>query len=264
MLFHRLGLGFSPSTSNPRRRHCYVAPPALDELLETPGVLPALVEELEASREVGALSLLQQLEHLRRRAIHLAVTDSPWRGLSVEEILVLSAYASPRFDHTRWKQELLWQPSESSLTEACLAWLQQRTAQVGSGRRHGRSLWPLVGQTAADARSTAPFTLAVAPMSSAASLWRGLEGLGAEAGFAHEHYVACSPASALGYLALHARSVTPTHWDSLVLDRRLRTLGLGLLLVEPGGVLLELPARYFAEPKLISSEAAPPEGPRSL
>jgi hypothetical protein len=34
----------------------------------------------------------------------------------------------------------------------------------------------------------------------------------------------------------------------LVLDRKLRTFGLGLLLVEPDAVLLYLPARYHARP----------------
>lgn len=248
MLFHRLGLGFAPSTSNPDRRHCYLRPQAIDQLLETPGALALLVEELGGSEQVSELSLVQQLEHIRRRAIHLAVTDSPFRGLSVEEIIVVSAYASSRFNGSAWKQELLRQPGERELTTACERWLAQRSSIISSGHRFGRARWPLVGHRASDGRSSDAFVVAVAPLLSPTALRSDLEQLASETGFAHEHYVACSTATALAFLGLQARSVHPPQWDSLVLDRRLRTLGVGLLLVERDGVLLYLPARYHGAP----------------
>lgn len=244
MLFHRLGLGFSPSTSNPERRHCYVRSGALDQLLETPGVLEILALELQAATAPATLSLVEQLESVRRRAIHLAVTHSPVRGLSLEEIIVVTAYASSRFDHTAWKRELLRQPSQHELNHACEAWLLQRTSFITSGRRLGKQRWPLVGCTSTDPLSSQQFMLALSPFSDHQALRSELERLAAEASFAHEHYVACSPATALAFLDAEARATKPPRWDSLVLDRRLRTMGLGLLLVEREGVLLYLPARY--------------------
>lgn len=248
MLFHRLGLGFSSSTSNPDRRHCYVRSAALDQLLETPGVLELLAEELATAPSPSALSLVEQLESIRRRAIHLAVTHSPVRGLSLEEIIVVTAYASRRFDHTAWKRELVRQPHPSELSRACETWLLERAARVDSGRRWGRPRWPLVGRATHEELARNQLMVAVAPFCDHLSLHSELERVASEAGFAHEHYLACSPATALAYLNAQAHLTKPPRWDSFVLDRRLRTLGLGLLLVETAGVLLYLPARYQVPP----------------
>jgi hypothetical protein len=246
MLFHRIGLGFAPSSSNPERRHCYVRSVALDQLLETPGALDLLAEELDVASAPAALSLVEQLDSIRRRAIHLAVTHSPVCGLSVEEIAVVTAYTSRRFDHLAWKRELLHQPSEHDLNLACKAWLLERSTVICSGHQLGHPDWSMVGGVASDQATPAPFTIAVAPIHDPDTLDLRLEHLGSDANFAHEHYLACSPATALGYLYRHAHRTRPARWDPLVLDRRLRTLGLGLLLVEREGVLLYLPARYEA------------------
>jgi len=250
MHFHRLGLGFSPSTSNPELRHCFVRAAALDRLLETPGVLELLAEELGVSPSPSTLSLVEQLESIRARAIHLSVTRSPLRGLSVEEIVVLTAYASRRFDHTSLKRELSRRPTPHELHQACASWVEQRSSVIYEGHRFGRPRWPLVGGTSLDQTSPLQFLIAVLPLADPPALEAQLDRLGAEADFAHEHYVACSPATALGYLAQHAQQSRPTHWDSLVLERKLRTVGVGLLLVEQDGVLLFLPARYQSRPPL--------------
>jgi hypothetical protein len=243
MFFHRLGLGFSPSTSHPDRRHCYVRPGALDQLLETPGVLELLAEDLGVRSPLASLSLVEQLEAVRRRAIHLAVTNSPFRGLSLEEILVLTAYTSPRLDHSAWKRGLLRKPNQQEQLRESEAWLRERAAFVMSGSRVGRPRWPLVGSSSPEL-DDAHFVVAVAPLSDHRTLGADLERLAGEANFAHEHYLACSPATALAFLGEKARAANPPHWDSLALDRELRTLGLGLLLLEPEAVLLYLPARY--------------------
>jgi hypothetical protein len=244
MQFHRLRLGFSPSSSNPDRRHCYVRPAALDQLLETPGVLEELALELGATSTPAAFSLVELLELIRRRAIHLAVTPSPVCGLSLEEIIVMTAYASSRFDDTAWKRQLSRQPSDQELHRVCERWLLQRSAAISTGRRVGKPRWPLVGYSSPDRQARDQFSVGVAPFSNAVVLWSELDRLASEAHLANEHYVACSPATALAFIDLHAHSTRTLRYDSLVLDRRLRTLGLGLLLVEPDGILLYLPSRY--------------------
>lgn len=248
MRFHRLGLGFSASTSNREHRHCFARASALDQLLETPGVLELLAEELGATPASSPLSLVERLEGIRSRAIHLSVTPSPLRGLSIEEIIVLTAYGSRRFDHTAFKRELSRQPNPQELHQACAGWLEQRSSVIHHGHRLGRPRWPMIGGSAADAISLPQFTVAVVPIADPPTLEAQLERLGAEANFAHEHYLACSPATALGYLHHQAHLTRPAHWDSLVLERKLRTFGVGLLLVEREGVLLYLPARYQSRP----------------
>jgi hypothetical protein len=226
-----------------------VRPAALDELLETPGALEELALELGATSTPSAFSQVELLEHIRRRAIHLAVTASPWCGLSIEELIVMIAYTSPRFEHTTWKRQLSRQPSEQELQRVCERWLLQRSAVIGSGRRFGKPRWPLVGYSAVDQQARDQFRVGVAPFSNAAVLWGELDRLASEAGLANEHYVACSPATALAVVDLHAHATRQVRYDSLVLDRRLRTLGIGLLLIEPDGVLLYLPARYQPLPE---------------
>jgi hypothetical protein len=221
---------------------------ALDQLLETPGALELLAEELGVTPAPRGLSPVEQLDAVRARAIHLAVTHSPMRGLSVEEIIVLTAYNSRRFELTSWKRELLRQPRPQRLNDACEAWLMQRSTTIHPGHRLGRPSWTMVGTTLPDPRSPNQFTVAVAPLVDRQTLGIELDRLASEATFAHEHYVACSPATALGYLELQARLTRPERWDSLVLDRRLRTFGIGLLLVELEEVLLYLPARYQSRP----------------
>lgn len=248
MLFHRLGLGFSPSVSNSNRRHCYVSAGALDRLLETPGALELLAQELGVVDTPSSASLVELLEGIRRRAIHLAVTHSEYRGLSVEEILVLAAYQSSRFDHTAWKRELRRQPAPQELNQACRAWLMQRARIIGSGNRFGRPRWAMVGCASVDLQSPEQFVVAVAPFAESESLAAELEGLSNDAPFAHEHYIACAPATALGYVALQAQLTRPARWDSLILDRKLRGAGVGLLLVERDGIVLYLPARYDSHP----------------
>jgi hypothetical protein len=248
MLFHRLGLGFSPATSNRELRHCYVRAAALERLLETPGALGLLAEELGVAPAASTLSLAEQLEAIRSRAIHLSVTQSPLRGLSIEEILVLTVYASSRFDRTELKRELTRQPSPQELRHACTRWLDQRSSVTRDGHRLGRSRWPMVGSSSLGEGPLGQFTVALVPMFDPAMLDAQLESVGAEANFAHEHYLACSPATALGYLDQQAHLTHPARWDSLVLERKLRTFGIGLLLVEREGVFLYLPARYQSHP----------------
>jgi hypothetical protein len=262
-MFKKLGLGFSSSHSKPDQRYAYVHGSALQRLLETPGALELLLEELGEQADPGRLSLAEQLACLRQRAIHLAVTASPFKGLSLEEIVVLSAYSSDRFNHTGWKREITRQPSEHELTLACHAWLRKRVEEVIDGQQLGKPHWPLVGFAPPPANvvpSDPPFVLGVAPIFGASSLQRGLELLAFETGFAHEHYVACAPATALEYLRRHASSGGSLSWDAFVLDRKLRSLGLGLLLVERSDVVLYLPARYHTAPSYLSAVlgAVPP------
>lgn len=226
---------------------------ALDQLLETPGALELLADELGVTPPPASLSLVEQLEAVRRRAIHLAVTSSPYRGLSLEEIMVVAAYGSTRLSHTAWKRALSRQPSQQELYRASEAWLRERAAFITTGSRLGKVRWPLVGGGSPDL-TDGQFVVAVAPLTDPHTLGTELERLASEANFAHEHYVVCSPATALAFLGATARATSPPRWDSLALDRELRTLGLGLLLLEPDGMFIYLPARY---------QTLPPPSPKS-
>jgi hypothetical protein len=248
MSVNHSGFAHSGPFSQAGRRHCYVKNSAVDQLLDAPGVLELLLEELsgEPSR---SCSRLDGLVRLKRCATRLSLTPTAFHGLSLEEMVVLAAFASERFDHTDWKRELLELPSERELSSRCQAWLVERTDAVSSGASFGAARWSLVGHSPPAAPASRHFVVAVTPIADAAALEREPPLLASEACFAHEHYVACTPATALDYLARSAGSGRLRRWDPFTLDRRLGVLGLGLLLVERAGVALYLPARYQDAPR---------------
>jgi hypothetical protein len=254
MSLHRLGIGFSAPFSHSAQRHCYVKTSALDQLLDTPGVLELLLEQLGGNTTPSS-SVVEQLARLKRLVIHLSVTPSAFHGLSLEEIVVLCAYASERFDHTTWKRLLLEQPTADTLTGICRRWLGERAGAVAPGHTFGLPRWPLVGYTPRDQQTASRFIVGVAPVADATSLDYELAPLASEAGFGHEHYVACTPATALDYVRRAAHAGATLRWDPFALDRRLRSLGLGLLLVEQGHVAIYLPARYHPTPMGALTEA---------
>lgn len=247
MPFYSSGLGFSAPPTHAAQRYCYVRASALDQLLAAPGALEVLLQELTGEVQQPS-SVVDQLTRLKRQAIHLSVTRSAFYGLSLEEIVVLCAYTSPRFESFSFQQELLAEPSAGEQWERCQAWLRERASHVASGEQVGVRRWPLVGYTPREDEGGSRFTVGVAPVIHCSSLDRDLPGLGADSGFAHEHYVACTPATALSYVRRAAHAAGSVRWDPFALDRRLRSLGLGLLLLEGRKVTLYLPARYHPSP----------------
>lgn len=252
MLFHRSSVGFSLGSSLPERRHCYVRAGTFQALLETPGAVELLLDLLGSEEEPPRLergSRDQQIRLLRQRAIHLAVQPgSPFHGLSIEEILVVSAYTSAWFDKTAWKRDVSRHPDETELNALCREWLRARVAVIRSGQQLGRPHWRLLGYASADYIVPEQLVSAIAPCTSGQMLDADLHQLARDSTFAHEVYLACSPATALDYLQLRAQSGRPLRWDTSVLDRRLRHLGFGLLLVEREDVALCIPARRNSSP----------------
>ena len=60
--------------------------------------------------------------------------------------------------------------------------------------------------------------------------------MGTFAEYVHGVYLACTPAFAAEYLERNAENRNVNHWDSSVLDRKLKQGGFGLLLVERDNV----------------------------
>jgi hypothetical protein len=247
MWFQGSGLGFSASPSKSAQRHCYVKGSALDTLMDTPGVLAILLEEL-TGQSVEHTSVVDQMARLKRHVIHLSVTPSSFHGLSLEEIVVLTAYTSPRLQNSAFTCALNTEPNTAELRAVCERWLSQRATVVATGPSVGLRRWPLVGHSPQEQQASSRFVVGLAPFSHPATLERELGQLAGEATFGHEHYVACSPGTALAYLRQAAEERSPVRWDPFVLDRRLRSLGLGLLLVEGQNVALYMPARYTPAP----------------
>lgn len=239
-MFHRPRFGFSAPIARAVLRYCYVRGTALDRLLAEPGALELLLGELTGTAPEPADPAELQSQ-LRRAAIHLSVTASAFYGLSLEEIVVLTAFTSPRFAFTTFQRELSRERTHEGLEGTCRRWLTARSTSVESGARYGVPRWPLVGHATG-------FAIAVAPFDDPAELDSALSTLASQTGFAHEHYIACTPSTALRLLWREASASATTRWDPFVLDRRLRSLELGLLLVEDEEVSIYLPARYHSAP----------------
>jgi hypothetical protein len=238
------------SGSSPERRHCYLRSSFLEVLLADSRAVSRLMSELgvEPPPAHVARSPTDELEALRQRAIHLSVTDSPFRGLSVEEILVLGAFSATLLFDPAWRRALGQEQSHGGLLAACRAWLGSRVVVCCAGGQFGKHRWPLVGFTSAAPDAVEAAVMAVVPISNAAAIATDLDQLVTEGSFANELYLACSPGVALHYLYLHAELGGTFRWDTRCLDQRLKRSGVGLIVVDPDGATLHLPARHDPSP----------------
>lgn len=70
-------------------------------------------------------------------------------------------------------------------------------------------------------------------------LKRGLDQLATFKDYANAVYLACTPALAASYLDRHAGARNVRQWDPELLTRKLKTMGVGLLIVE-GSMVMEM------------------------
>ena len=81
-----------------------------------------------------------------------------------------------------------------------------------------------------------PTVIAVELKNDLTQLKRGIDQLTTFQDYAHQTYLACTPAMAHEYLRWHAKSPGVKHWDSGALKRKLEKIGAGLLLVQGASV----------------------------
>ncbi len=235
---------FGDMHDDERRSYLRVGP--LKDVLRLPRVLDALILSLRVpckSRTVRGLSDEEKFAAIQREIEHLCSTPfSPFCGVRHAEALAAVLLAS---DLPGSLVEELTRPVrlEHDLLDPVAAWLVGKGLSAHDEVRVGNNRVDVVGH-----RPTGVFrgeeVVAVELKNSLTQLRRGMDQLATYAQYAHEIWLACTPELASQYLHAHGRASSVDRWDSKILDKKLQTIGCGLLLVEGDRVYEHLaPAR---------------------
>ncbi len=222
-------------------RFCHLRSIVLRQAIADGRVLDALLGQLDVpAKSAASLKALptdakfraieQQIDHLRRAPTSL------WHDAKPAEVLAAEIFrADLPFKLVRdgYFQGVA---RESDLLPPVATWLRGRKrvpyAEVPLGPNHAdllgyRSDWWETHFVAVELKNML------------AELTRALDQATTYAAYAHQVYLACTPALAAAYLWRHANGKAVTRWDSQAFDRKLKTAGVGLLLVE-GQVVFEV------------------------
>ena len=235
-------LGMRPEKAGGARRFCYVSAERLESLLAEPESVELLLRSLGDDAPSPA-SPVEKIARLRRQAIHWSLSlGSPYFGLSVEEIVVMTVYRSACFDGLPWKRCLVRPYTAEELMLAGRRWLRE------SGLLPDEALPPwgrwLIARSPGTQRKVA-LTFAL----EARRLRHELGWLACEVDLAHETYLVCSLATALGFIDAEARASRTERVSAQAIEHPLRAQGLGLLLVDRDETFVGFPARYRHVPQ---------------
>lgn len=222
---------------------------ALIEVLEVPGK-PAALRALTTKQKVGAIE--NQVEHFRCSATSL------WRGVEAAEVVAASIWRSRLSDRYVARELFCDVSKESDLVEPVSDWLEEARFEVHCEAPMGRCRADVVGYRPAKFLGLRPArVVAVELKNDLDQLKRGLDQMVTFRDYAHDVYLACTPALAAEYLAAHADARGVQRWDPEVLDRKLEQFGFGLLLVEGESVNVHLEPEHVdvAREKLEELEA---------
>lgn len=234
-------------------RYCYLRAEALENALQEPKVLDALVGELGVpgkAKVLKNLSIEEKLDALARQAAVL--TESPtseWHGCEIDELLAASIYRAGRLSDRFALSIFNDTKKESDLAAPVAAWLLTQGSDVYAEVPMGTKRVDLLGVRPGGLfRSEA--IVSVELKNEYSQLKRGLDQMATFLEYSHRVYLACTPSLAAQYLNEHASAKGVRHWDAKLLERRLQEFGFGLLLVEGTEVFEDLvPRKRTIDPK---------------
>lgn len=236
-------LGMRPESAAGASRACHVSRERLEALLADPELVGLLLRELNQGDTLSSPSPAEQMAQLRRLAIRCSLSaDSPYFGLSVEEIVVMTAYRSPLFDGTPWKRFLVRPYTAEELMLAGRRWLREAGLVPDEALPPWRR-WLMARSPGTQRKVALTFAL------EARRLRHELGWLATEVDLAHETYVVCSLPTALAFIDTEAKTSRSERVHARALEHPLRALGLGLLLVDLEETFVALPARYRDVPQ---------------
>jgi hypothetical protein len=235
------GHGPENSEDDGETRFCYLRSSKLAEYYSDQTVLTALLEQLQVPGTAATLARMNdrdkreaietQIDHFRR------TPNSFWYGVAANEVLAASIWrARGQALRRRLVQDKFCKVSrEDDLLRPVARWLTARGEspymEIPLGRRRIDALgFKKAGLTGS------PRLTAVELKNDDEQFRRGPDQMGTFAEYVHGVYLACTPAFAAEYLERNAENRNVNHWDSSVLDRKLKQGGFGLLLVERDNV----------------------------
>jgi hypothetical protein len=216
------------------RYYCYLRASKLLSLTGNPKVLDALLADLKVDGLAHALKLpTEEKFSLIEHAIeHKRTTPtSQWYGCEPPEILAAAIYTSAKVP--RRLQAELWCEikQEAQLSDPVKKWLSANKYVPYEEIPMGTKRVDVLGYR----RETffkGTYLVAVELKNDLVQMQRGLDQMTTYRQYAHEVWLACTPALAAAYLQKHASGVKVKRWDFDVLRKKLEGFGFGLMLVE--------------------------------
>jgi hypothetical protein len=264
-----MSLDFDTARSDPAELHfhadetyCYLKGSRIRSALKHQRVLDALIDELQvpgkASR-VRNLSMAEKVCAITDQVFHYCHgTTSIWCETSPEDVVAAALWRSRLVNPLAAFDVFCSVRREDDLVEPVRNWLEADGFDAFTEVAMGRCRADVVGHRKAGLFGLRPQrVIAVELKNDLGQLRRGLDQMVTYNDYAHEVYLACTPALAIQYLDSHANARAVQHWDSEVLDRKLEKFGLGLLLVEGNEVHMHLEA---SRSKVCKSKLAELEG----
>ena len=235
-------------------RFAYVRLPMLKEALGEDRVLTALIDVLQVPGKPAVLrtmSLEEKLEAIVRQVEHYRGTStSLWRDVPVPYVLAASIQRSDLPDKIVYKifSDV---KKESALCKPVTDWYSAKGYAVHEEVPLGACRADLVCIKEGGWLSNKEI-VAIELKNDLGEMRRALDQMTTYRDYAHRVYFACTPWLAADYLLQHAEGLKVKHYDHELLDRRLKELNFGLLLVEGNEVYehLEAPTREPGTRKL--------------
>lgn len=230
------------------RTYCYLDGGALSAALQDPKVLDAVLDVLQVPGKpatLRALSTRDKLREIENQVEHYRSTKtSLWHGVEAAEVVAASIWRS-RLGNRYVMGELFCAVSkEVDLLDPTRAWLKAAGLTAHDEVPMGRCRADVVGYRAAALLGLRRArVVAVELKNDLEQLKRGLDQMVTFRDYAHEVYLACTPALAAEYLDAHSEARGVQRWDPDVLDRKLEQFGFGLLLVEGEEVNVHLESK---------------------
>jgi hypothetical protein len=230
----------NPSATEPR--HCYLRLSRLQQLLADPSVLDALLDQLQVPGEPSVLKRLtpqQKMECIETQIDHFRRTiTSVWSEVPRLEVIAASLWrAHDSFDGAKsiLSRKLVRRGWFCGVSEE--ADLQIPTAKWLKGEGYEPYMEVPLGLARVDVLGYKKTSLtgsgrliAVELKNDYEQFKRALNQMGTFSEYADLVYMACTPDFAAAFLDHNEGSTN--HWDASVLDRKLRSAGFGLLIVE--------------------------------
>jgi hypothetical protein len=214
-------------------RYAYAQSPALAKVFEHRATIDAAMASLAVPVAAARRASLSDDEARRALTGYVHFLRSfeagGWHGLSAGEIAAAAIVRSPTLPAEL--HQLAFHPmlDEEQLSAPVARYLRGRNFDVFAEVATSRKRADLVGTRWGPLGGT---VVAVELKNALADFERGMDQVSTYAAYAHEVWIACTPALAASYLDAHSRGVAVLGWDPNWLEKKLAAIGCGLLLVE--------------------------------
>ena len=200
---------------------------ALDAVIQSLGVPSTATSRRKLSEDKKRQSIEKHITHLR------SLPTSEWHKCPPAEVFAGALYSSKGASQ---KASVFFPVArENELYSPVATWLQKQKLTVYGEIPMGTARADVVGYLAEGFFATERI-VTVELKNSLADMKRGLDQMSTYADYSHEVYLACTPALAAAYLKSHCQAAEVLRWDPAVLERKLKRLGFGLLMVEDDAV----------------------------